>query len=350
MRTSSTASSERSRRLRRWAVSVSALGLVIAACTSTTDESGPTPPESSPIPSTEAPVPEPEDQEPEPEGEVPEPEVPETTAPDEAYLWSVGDCVDLGTDAAAELPYAPYGTGLLSDCAEPHTHEVYFTATLSDAPEAPFPDDLNVRLFDVCFVEFAELMGFPVSDSTLDVLLYLPDAEEWAAGERYHACVIHQRGTDVVYGQLTGSTADDPDLFLWLTSAGSCYDVVDLPLLPVSDVVVCAEEHGFELIGEAALAADDADYPGREAIDRLAADACDALLAEYAVQPLEDLPVLTFPLPTLFSEGEWDTGQRTVRCFAFAGTLDLGFLVVVGSLGDGTFEIIGAQVDEGVQA
>jgi hypothetical protein len=343
MRATITANPERKRRRRRWAVIVSALGLVLAACTSATDESAQTLPEPSPTPTTEVPAPE-------PELEVPEPEVPETTAPDEAYLWSVGDCVDLGIDAAAELPYAPYGTGLLRDCAEPHTHEVYFTATLPEAPDAPFPDDLNVRLFDVCFVEFAQVMGFPVSDSTLDVLLYLPDAEEWAAGERYHACVVYQRGTDVTYRQLTGSTADDPGSYVWRTETGSCYDVVDVLLLSVSDAVVCADEHGFEMIGEAALAPDDADYPGGEAIDRLAGDACDALLAEYAVQPLEDLPVLTLPLPTPFREGEWDTGQRTVRCFAFAATPDQGFLIVAGSLGEGTFEIVGPEVEEGIQA
>lgn len=337
------ASSERKRRLRRWALGVSALGLVLAACTSATDESDSTLPEviASPTPTTEVPVPQ-------PEVEEPEPEVPQPAAPDPAYLWSVGDCVDLGTDDAAELPYAPYGTGLLRDCAEPHTHEVYFTATLSDAPDAPFPDDLNVRLFDVCFVEFAEFMGFPVSDSTVDVLLYLPDAAEWASGERYHACVVHQRGTDATYRHLTGSTADDPDSFLWHTATGSCYDVVDVQVLAVSDAVVCADEHGFEMIGEAALAPDDADYPG--AIDRLAGDACDALLVEYAVQPLEDLPVLTLPLPTPFREGEWDTGQRTVRCFAFAATPGEGFLIVAGSLGEGTFEIVGPEVDEGIQA
>lgn len=318
-------------------VVVLALGLVLAACTSASDEPASSIPEV--IPSTTSTT----------EAQVPEPEVPETTAPDEGYLWSVGDCVDLGADAAAELPYAPYGTGLLLECAEPHTHEVYFTATLSGGSDAPFPDDLNDRLFDVCFVEFAELMGFSSSDSTLNVLLYLPDAEEWAAGERYHACVVYQSDTDVSYSELVGAVADDPGAYSWQVSAGSCYDVDNPQLLAASDTVACAEEHRIEMIGEAVLAPEDADYPGTEAIDRDAGEACDALLAEYAVQPLEDLPVLTFPLPTPFSEGEWDAGQRTVRCFAFASTRDQGLLIVGGSLGDGTFEIIGVEVDEGIQ-
>ncbi|MCH7844429.1 MAG: septum formation family protein [Acidobacteria bacterium] len=328
-------SSSEKRRRRRWALTVSALGLVLAACTSASDEPASSLPEV--IPSTTSTT----------EAQVPEPEVPETTAPDEGYLWSVGDCVDLGADAAAELPYAPYGTGLLLECAEPHTHEVYFTATLSGGSDAPFPDDLNDRLFDVCFVEFAEVMGFSSSNSTLNVLLYLPDAEEWAAGERYHACVVYQSGTDASYSELVGAVADDPGTYTWQVSAGSCYDVDNPQLLAVSTPVDCVEEHSIEMIGEAVLAPDDAIYPGTEAIDRDADEACDALLAEYAVQPLENLPVLTFPLPTPFSEGEWDTGQRTVRCFAFASTLDQGLLVVVGSLGEGTFEIV--EIDRGVQ-
>ena len=62
MRAAITANPERKRRRRRWAVIVSALGLVLAACTSATDESAPTLPEdiAAPTPTTEAPVPEPE--------------------------------------------------------------------------------------------------------------------------------------------------------------------------------------------------------------------------------------------------------------------------------------------------
>lgn len=268
--------------------------------------------------------------------------------PDELYLWQVGDCVDLGADAAADLPYAPYGEELLADCAAPHTHELYFTATLPEGSTAPYPDNLNGRLFDICFVEFADVMGFTSSDSTLEVVLYLPDAEEWAAGERYHACVYYQPGTGVVYRPLVGSAADDPDRYRWQVSAGTCYLAIDLQLLAVSDTVACSEEHSLEMIGEATLVPDDTDYPGLEAVAQLGVEACDALLNEYAVLPIDDLPVLTFPLPTLLSEGEWDVGKRTVRCFAFAGSFERGLLSAVGSLGDGTFEIVGA--DDGVSA
>ena len=311
-----------------------ALGLVVAACTSSGDEPQLSVPEVLPTPT--------------PSTEAQEPEVVETTVPDAGYLWSVGDCVDLGADAAADLPYAPYGEELLASCAAPHTHEVYFTATLSGAPDAPYPDDLNIELFDVCFVEFAELMGFSSSDSTLQMVLYWPDSEEWEAGERYHACVVYQPGTGQVYRPLVGSAADDPGDFRWEVSVGTCYGLVDLAFVAVSDTVPCSEQHSLEMIGRAQPAPGEDDYPGREAMVGLSAEACDVALTAYAAQTLDDLPVLTFPFPTLLTEGEWEAGSRTVRCFAFAGSVEQGLLTVVGSLGDGTFEIV--EVEEGITA
>ena len=319
---------------RRLASIAAALGLVVASCTATSEEPQPSLPEVLPTPT--------------PSTEAQEPEVVATTVPDAGYLWRVGDCVDLGTDAAADLPYAPYGEELLASCAAPHTHEVYFTATLSGGPDAPYRDDLNIELFDVCFVEFAELMGFSSSDSTLQMVLYWPDSEEWAAGERYHACVVYQPGTGLVYRPLVGSAADDPGGFLWEVSVGTCYGVVDRAFLAVSDTVPCTEQHSLEMIGRAEPAPGEDEYPGREAVVGLSAEACDAALTGYAAQSLDDLPVLTFPIPTLLTEGEWEAGARTVRCFAFAGSIELGLLTVVGSLGDGTFEIVDAE--EGITA
>lgn len=313
-----------------------ALAMVLAACTSASDETVTSLPEPSSTTTTT-------------EASPPEPEGDEATASDEAYLWSVGDCVDLGTDAETELPYAPYGTALLMDCSQPHTHEVYFTATLSGGSDAPFPEDLNATLWDVCFVEFADVMGFPSSDSTLNLLLYLPDAEEWGAGERYHACVVYQQDPEAGYSPLRGSAADAIDTYLWQVSAGACYDAASPVLLPSSETVACDEEHTFEMIGEAVLGSDNADYPGTDAVDLDAGAACDDLLADYANQSLEQLRVLTLPHPLPFSEGEWESGQRSVRCFAFAGTPEQGLLVVVGSLGEGTFEIVFEEDVEGVQ-
>lgn len=320
---------------RRWAAALFALGLIVASCTSVTEETEAPLPETLPTltPTTEA--------------EEPEPEAPETSAPDQAYLWSVGDCVDLGANAEADLPYAPYGLELLSDCTAPHTHEVYFTATLDDGAEAPYPADLNERLFDRCFAEFASFMGFQNADSTLDLVLYLPDEQEWAAGERYHACVLYQPGTSVIYRPLVGSAGANAEPYRWEVSAGTCYDLIDLPLLAVSDAVDCANEHGLEVIGNAPLVPSGAGYPGRDSVAELAGEACDALLTEYAVQPIEDLPLATLPLPTLLTEGEWDSGKRTVRCFVLAGTPERGLLIVKGSLGDGTFEIVGSEPDDG---
>jgi hypothetical protein len=319
-------------------VLVAAVGLVLvaSACTSATTETSTSLAEE--VPTTTSTTEAPEDL-------LDEDVVPPT---DEGYLWSIGDCVDLGANEEIDLPYAPYGTDLLADCAEAHTHEVFFTTTLSEGPDEPFPDDLNDRLWNSCYVEFAGFMGFSSSDSTLTLLLYLPDADEWADGERYHACVVYQLATDAVYGDLSGSAAADPDAYRWHVGTGLCFDAGDLQVLVVTDAVDCAAEHTFEMIGEVSLGPSGAEYPGIEAIDAESTEACDGLLEDYAAQSLDDLPVLTLYQPIPFAEGEWEVGQRTVRCFAFAATRNQGLIVVVGSLGEGTLELIEVEDDEGV--
>lgn len=315
--------------MRSVVVAAVGLALVASACTSTTTETSTSPAEEVPT-TTSTTV------------------TPEADAPaDLDYQWSVGDCVDVGADEDSGVPYAPYGTDLLVECAEAHTHEVFFTTTLSEGPDAAFPDDLNDRLWNACYVEFAGFMGFSSSDSTLSLLLYLPDADEWAAGERYHACVVYQLATDAVYGDLSGSAAAAPDAYRWQVGTGSCFDAGDLQVVVVTDAVDCDFEHTFEMIGEASLGPGGDEYPGIDAIDAESAKACDGLLEDYAAQSLDDLPVLTLYLPIPFAEGEWEVGQRTVRCFAFAATRNQGLIVVVGSLGEGTLEIVEVE-DEGV--
>ena len=139
-----------------------------------------------------------------------------------------------------------------------------------------------------------------------------------------------------------------PGGFLWEVRVGTCYGLGDRAFLAVSDTVPCTEQHSLEMIGRMQPTPGEDDYPGREAMVGLSAEACDVALTGYAAQTLDDLPVLTFPFPTLLTEGEWEAGARTVRCFAFAGSIEQALLTVVGSLGDGTFEIV--EADEGLTA
>lgn len=328
--------SKRTRR-KRLALVATALGLVVAACTSASEEPEPSVPDILPTltPTTEAEVAEPE-------------EVTSTTVPDTEYRWALGDCVDLGAEGTFDLPYAPYGRELLASCDAPHTHEVFFSATVPEGPNDPYPADLDDRLWAECFAAFADLMGFPSVESTLQLVLYLPDEDEWTAGERYHGCVLYQPGTQLLYRPLVGLATSNTEDYRWEVAAGTCYAEVDLTLLALSDAVPCDDLHALEMIGQADLTPPGGVYPGVEAAAELGGEACGALLVEYAAQPLDDLPVLTFAFPTLLTEGEWDAGARTVKCFAFAGSAEQGVLSSVGSLADGTFEIIDA--DEGLTA
>jgi hypothetical protein len=265
--------------------------------------------------------------------------LPETTtvAP---TLWEAPTCLDLGTNADEALPYAPYGNELVVDCGGPHTHEFFFVETLEEGPDAPFPEDLNDRLWPACYAAFAERMGFPSAESTLNLTLYLPDGEEWAAGERYHGCILDQPGTQVVYRPLVGSVFDHPDDYRWVVAVGSCFAEIDLTVLVLAEPVPCDEIHSVEAMGEVELAPPEAEYPGPNELVTLGEEACQSVLDDYAAQDVEELSLVAFAYPVAVDEGEWDAGGHSVKCFVLAGSSEQGLLLVRGSLGEGTLEVI----------
>lgn len=266
--------------------------------------------------------------------------VPETTTTTLPTLWVAPTCLDLGTEGDAGLPYAPYGNELVVDCGGPHTHEVFLVETLEDGPEAAFPEDLSDRLWPGCYAAFAERMGFPSSESTLNLTLYLPDDEEWAAGERYHGCVLDQPGTQVVYRPLVGSVFDHADDYRWEVAVGSCFAEIDITALVLAEPVACDELHTVEAMGEVELAPEGAAFPGRDDHVTLGDEACEGLLGEYAAQDVEDLVVIAFAFPAPVAEGEWDAGGRSVQCYVVGGSPEQGLLLLRGSLGEGTLEVI----------
>lgn len=260
-----------------------------------------------------------------------------TTTTGAVTLWAVDTCLDLGSNATANLPYAPYGDELAVDCGGPHTHELYFVATLEEGPEAPFPANLNDRLWAGCYAAFTERMGYASTQSTLDLTLYLPDAEEWASGERYHGCVLHQPGTQIAYRPLVGSVFDHADDYRWVAEPGTCYAEVDLTVLLLAEAVPCDGLHTVETLGD--VEPDVASYPGESEYADLAAEACQNLLEASAAQDIDELPLIAFTWRVLVPEGEWDAGGRSVKCYVLAGSEE-ALLLMTGSVADGTLEVV----------
>ena len=276
---------------------------------------------------------------------------PSTVTADQGYLWQAGDCVELGRDATAQLPYAPYGRNLIVDCSAEHSHEIYFTSTLDAEIGAPYPTDLLTRLWDRCYAEFESSMGYRSSDSTLEPILYLPDEQEWETGERYHACVIFQTTAGNEYAPLLGSIADDPEGYRWELEERSCLDG-EFTELRTLEAVPCEQEHSFEFIGTAVHPGGAQEpFPGEEELAQFIQTECGRLLDDYAALPVDPELVGTAPHPIVFANGEWELGHRSSRCFAFAATAEAGLLNVRGSLKDDDWEVVGPRdQEEGVTA
>ncbi|HEY5579398.1 MAG TPA: septum formation family protein [Acidimicrobiia bacterium] len=276
---------------------------------------------------------------------------PSTVTPDQGYLWQAGDCVELGRDASAQLPYAPYGRNLIVDCSAEHSHEIYFTSTLDGEDGAPYPPNLLTTLWDRCYSEFASLMGFRSSDSTLEPILYLPDEQEWDTGERYHACVLFQTAPGNEYVPLLGSVADDPENYRWELEEGSCLDG-GFTEIRVLEAVPCEQDHSFEFIGAAVHPAGAGEpFPGEDELAQFVQTECGRLLDEYAALPVDPELVGAAPHPIVFASSEWELGHRASRCFAFAATAEEGLLNVRGSLTEEDWEVLGPRdQEEGITA
>ncbi|NIR39130.1 MAG: hypothetical protein GWN07_24945, partial [Actinobacteria bacterium] len=96
----------------------------------------------------------------------------------------------------------------------------------------------------------------------LDIVFYLPDAREWAAGLRYQACVVYdpRAGDDppMSTGSLRGSAVP------LAAAEGDCSN--DLSLR--GPVIDCSVPHRYEHVGVFTPAG--SEWPGREALETAA--------------------------------------------------------------------------------
>ncbi|MDH3307040.1 MAG: septum formation family protein [Acidimicrobiia bacterium] len=219
--------------------------------------------------------------------------------------WSAGDCIDAVESGA--IPFAPFGSTQTVHCKAEHSHEVIASVPLPEGPDAPFPDDLSARVSRTCGEAFVERYGRLAPDSTLGLIRYLPDANEWEEGDRYIACVVYLPEAGGAAGRLYDRLVGGPDAFAFEPQVGDC-------LATFTEVGPCDRRHAFEVVGLARFdEAPDAPYPGVEAVEEYFDDACATILDDYGVGDGEGVVESSAFLEVF----EWEQGSRTAPCRAY---------------------------------
>lgn len=261
-----------------------------------------------------------------------------TTLPDDPeYRWQVGDCLHFAL--AGDLPYEPFGTEPLADCDQPHTHEVYYTGVFPGGDAAPYPEDtIDTEIRDTCMVAFADALGLLPVESSLDILMYLPDADEWAEGHRYQACVAYQPVGFETYRDIAGTLAETGAEFRLDVGIGDCFPAVYVKLAPVD----CSHTHLAEAIGTVTHPAEDgAPFPGEGELELFGVSECGALLDGYVVEGRGSESV--FAYARAFSRLEWEAGWRELTCLAFVFGDGGEIASVAGSFAEPGWSVVTGQ-------
>ncbi len=257
------------------------------------------------------------------------------------YLWQAGDCLWFGTGADTAMPYAPFGTANLVDCRGPHTHEVFAADTTSyDADDAYPGEAFAVEVERTCGIAFRDYIGLDWSESRIGAIRYLPDRAEWEEGDRYLACVAELTAPTGGASVIEGTLAGIGEASRIVRAPGDCYvDALN------ADPVDCRFTHTTQFIGyvEDPRPAE-TDYPGIDDLfDRLE-PACAALIEEFAPTTSADgATIMPYLIPP--SVVEWEDGDRTGGCFAFAAGADGRELEIAGSF-DGDWSIVRFSEDD----
>ena len=175
-----------------------------------------------------------------------------------------------------------------------------------------------------------------LSESGLDVVVYQPDRSEWARGLRYRACVVQDPsdGTPLTIGSLEGIG----DAVPFSAGTGDCFET----RASRGPGIDCTAPHRAEIIGFITHTGTIGGYPGADALREEADAGCVDLLGEYAATGAAAIPASPVTFTRLLSRAEWDDGLRTVPCTALVFDSDRRHLLVVGSLADPDWWVIGA--------
>lgn len=253
------------------------------------------------------------------------------------YRWQVGDCLTVAS--RDEMPLEPFGSGPVVNCDQPHVFEVVLAGDVDDGEEGPYPEDLAARTAETCAAAFHDYVGVHLSQTTLDVMVYLPNRTEWAGGLRYQACLIDDPGVGGDAPVDAGSLRGAGDRVLGTVAAGRCFE--DRSVL--GQPIACSEPHLAESIGRFTHPeADGAPWPGDEQIRLEANRGCAAVLGDYATAGGNPVPVQPVAFARPLSRVEWEDGLRSVGCAVLVFDSDRHHAEVVGSLSEPGWVVIHA--------
>ena len=229
-------------------------------------------------------------------------------------VWGSGSCLYL--DPTAGLPWAPVALDAEVPCSGPHNAEVLLSTRIAEGFESFDEDDVDYQRNHDCDAAYERAIG-PQRDHTPSLITYMPDADEFARGDRYLACVIQLTtldGPSLVSGRIT-----ERDDTMWMPTVGSCFAANLAP-----EAVPCEEAHVYEFIGEATATGDAWPQDDRAAF----ASACAPFLDGLApgVTLIDVFPMGLYP-------HAFDQGERRIRCMAYAVDED-GPAIVIGSFSD----------------
>ena len=230
-----------------------------------------------------------------------------------SYRWRNGDCFDFTDGFEDDPPYAPMGALGMRHCQAPHTWEVLYSFELEEGADEPYPDDLAERVYGMCGAEYFGRFEAAPLEQGLDLLVYLPDREEWEQGARDGTCLIAQYSEDGIVSS-EGRLAQEDILSRYDIEVGSCLAGSSLGAVPVP----CSVAHRGEVVG---VFTDDspegAPFPGLDAIRNPMRRQCEQAFSDYGLR-WRDRGVEAAPVTDMLIG--WDQGIRDWYCVAY----DLG--------------------------
>lgn len=239
----------------------------------------------------------------------------------------VGTCLTWSQDDASDARRVP--------CTQPHLFEITGTITLYRAygPDAPFPTeaqwrDLVQRRCTAAAQDY--LNGKFDPEGRYSVGAIKPSRAAWRNGDRTMRCGLQAVGNSGTVYPTTGSVRHVSQANVH--EPGTCLGIDGKA---IGDPVDCSKPHAVEVVAVVHLgkAFEGDGYPKEDKQDKLLADKCAKLAAEYAGgENVVRKKGLTVFWQTL-SRRSWQAGTRKVECRLGAPLPDdSGFAAITGSV------------------